>query len=183
MSGLLYLLSAVPEGRLFAFDQQMFISVAIQLFNATLLAVVLSFLLYKPVSRFLRKRSDGIKNDIEKAAEAMAKALETKESYERKIRIIEHERIEILDAAQVVAAEKSKLLLDEAKIEIEAARARADAEIQKDRERAAEEFKLHVIEVSNIIAEKFISQSVDAETGERLFEETMSELEGAAWPD
>ena len=183
MGSLILLLNAVPEGRLFGLDQQTVIGVLIQLFNATLLAVFLSFILYKPLSGFMQRRSDKIKSEIEKAAEAMAKALEIKESYERKIRIIEHEREEILDAAQRVAAEKSKQMLDDAKKEADAVRERAETDIQKERERVIQSFRLHVIDVSALMAEKLISCTVDKSGQDRLFDETIAELEGAAWPE
>ena len=176
-------LTAVPEGRMFALDSQMVISIVIQLFNVAVLAAFLSFILYKPVTKFMRKRTENIRHEIEKAAEAMAKALEIKENYERKIRIIEHERSEILEAAHRLAAEKSSQIMEETKRETEAAWIRANEEIERDRERANESFRLHVIEVSTVLAEKFITKVIDPETQNRLFDETMAELEHAVWPD
>ena len=183
MNDILFSLAAVPEGRVFALDQQMFISILIQLFNVIILAVFLSYILYRPVSNFMRKRSDGIRQEIEKAAEAMAKALEIKSIYERKIRIIEHERAEILEAAHLLAAEKSRQILDETKRETDAAWARTTAEIQKEWERANETFRLHVIETSSAMAEKLLVYSIDSHMQERLFEETIAELGDLSWPD
>jgi F0F1-type ATP synthase membrane subunit b/b' len=50
-----------------------------------------------------------------------------------------------------------------------------------ERERAADEMKKSVIEISSAIAAKFLTKSIDADEHEKLFNETLAELEGIAW--
>jgi len=178
----LSLLAAMPDGRLFGLDEQTFFSVGVQLLNACILAVVLSYILYKPVQNFLRKRADKIKGQLEHAESDMAKANELKLQYETSLGNIEHERGEILAAAHKLAADKQREITNEAKKEAEAIRAQAQADIKREQEQTREALRLYIIDVSSIMAEKFISHAIDRETKDRMFTETMHELEAVSWP-
>ena len=182
-AGTAILLAAAPEGRVFGLDQQTLISIGIQLINAAILAVVLAYLLYKPVRKFLNKRAERIGGQMSRAEDEFANAGELKAQYEQKLEDIEEERIAVLEAAHQLAAEKSGQILSAAKREAAATRERALADMQADRERAQEEMRLQIIEVASVMAEKFVTQAMDAETQDRLFAETMAELEGASWQD
>ena len=182
-AGMAILLTAVPEGRVFGLDQQALISIGIQLFNAALLAAVLSYVLYKPVRKFLRSRTERISALLGRAEGEMAKAGELKAQYEQKLEGIEEERAAILEAAHRLAAEKGRRILSDAQKDAAETRERALADTRIERERAQEEIRLQIIEVASIMAEKYVAQAMDAETQDRLFAETMAELEGAAWQE
>ena len=175
------MLETIPDGRLFGLDGQTLISIGIQLFNACFLAAALSYILYRPVSNFIRKRSDRIREQLSRAEEDMAKAGELKACYEKNLEGIELERAEILESARRLASEKSKSMLDEAQKEAIAVRARATADIQKERKRVNEEMRLYIIELSSIMAGKFMANAIDGDTQDRLFAEATAELEKAVW--
>ena len=175
------MLETIAEGRLFGLDRQTLISIGIQLFNACFLAVVLSRILYKPVSGFLSKRADRVRTQLRCAEEDMAEARKLKAHYEKKLEDIEFERVDILESARQLADENSRRILDEAKKEAAAAKERAAEDMQREIERANEEIKLYIIEVSSIIAGKFVTNAIDGDTQDRLFAEAMIELENAAW--
>ena len=176
-NGAVAVIAAAVERPLFSLDAQTFISIGIQLFNACVLAVALRFILYKPVRRFMQKRTDGIKNQMSTAEENNAKADELMALYEQKLTQLEQERYDMLEFAKVQIEEKNEKMISEAQSEIAAMKALADEEIRKDRERADEEMKQYVIDVASYMAGKIVSQSIDESTHERLFEEAMSELE------
>jgi len=175
-------LSALPEGRLFGLDIQTVYSVLIQLFNAGVLAALLSFILYKPLSNFMRKRAQGIAGQLDQAARDMEEAEALKTRYEEKLSQIETEKAGILEAARQLAAQRAKAMLEEAKTEADTTRERAKIEIGKERERAQEAMRLHIIEVSAFMAEKLLASAIDPQLHHRLFDETMAEMEDAAWP-
>jgi F-type H+-transporting ATPase subunit b len=177
------LLAATPDGRVFGLDQQTLISVGIQLLNACFLAAVLSYVLYRPVRDFMRRRTERINAQVGRAQEDVAKAGELKAQYEKKLKDIEHERIEILESAHRLAAEKGVQLLNKAKKEAAALKERAMEEIRQERESAGMEIRLQIIEVASMMAEKFVVHALDTDTQDRLFEETMAELENATWRD
>ena len=175
------LLAAVPEGRVFGLDQQTFIDVAIQLFNACILAAALGYILYKPVREFMEKRTARIQGEIDDAAAQRAQADALKAQYEKKLAQIDLERAEILEAARLAASERSKQILDEARGEAAAIKRRTQESIADERERLAQEVRLQIIEVSSLMAAKFVEHAIDESTQDRLFDETMAQLEDARW--
>ena len=177
------LLSSVPEGRMFALDMQTLGNILIQLFNAILLCAILTFLLYKPVLRFVNNRKARIEGQISQAADDIAKAHDLKAKYEKSLADIQVERNEILESAHKLALEKTNEMLNEAKREATAIKEKASADIQNEREQIGAALRLHIIEVSSAMAGKFVTHSIDDATQSRLFAETLAELEETAWPE
>jgi F-type H+-transporting ATPase subunit b len=129
----------------------------------------------------MAKRSERIAGQLEHAANEAAKADELKALYEQKLGGIEAERDAILGDAHAKAAESSRQLIDEAKAEAAAIRAKAQANVALEWERAQAEMKGAIIEVSAAMSAKFIRKAMDAEAGEKLFAETVSELGELSW--
>ena len=169
------------EKGIFALDAQMLVSVGIQLFNASVLCVALTWLLYKPVRNFLRKRADGIRAQLDKARDDMAMAEQLRALYEGKLEEVEQERAGILEAANKLAAEKRGQLLEETHWDIAALQRQAEAGIQLQYERADEEIYARTVALASAMAGKFVAQSLDEGDSARLFDETMRELEGMVW--
>jgi len=164
--------SATPEPYLFGLDQQTLISAGIQFLNACVLAFVLSRLLYKPVQKFMQDRADKIKAQLENAENAQQKANELKAQYEKKLKGIEQERAEILELARQTALKKNEQMLSSAQQEISAMKARAERTVNEDA-------RLHIIDIASTMAEKFVSDSIDKDSHNKLFVETLAELEVA----
>jgi len=167
------------EGRIFALDQQTLIQIGIQLLNTIVLAVVLTYLLYKPVRKFMQKRADGIKSQLEHAQDDAEAAEKLKAFYDQRLEEIELERAGILEQAQRLAAEKTDRMLSEAGDEIAAKKERAAADIQARQERANEESRLQIIETASVMAGKIVASALDEEAQSRLFDETLAALEEA----
>ena len=176
-------LSSVPDGRPFGMDMDTVISAGVNLFNVLLLAAVLAFMLYRPVRDILRKRTEKIQGQLTQAEDDMAKAAELRLQYEQKIEEIQREREDILGEARKLAAETSRRLITEAKKEADALRERATANVEMEWDRAESEMRTAIIEVSAVMAEKFVTLAINKETHDRLFAETMSGLEGMTWRD
>ena len=177
----MFLLSAVPPGRIIDFDLQTVISVVINLFNVAVLAFVLSKLLYKPVRNFMQARSERIRMQFEQADLQEKTAQQLKAEYTQKLADIEKEREEILQAAKKLADENARRMIEGAKTEADAMRERAATEIEIERERVREEMRQAIIEVSAEMTAKLVAVSVDRQLQERLFAETMAELEEVTW--
>lgn len=180
-SMIVFLAQAVPEGRVFGLDMQTIISIGIQLFNGIILSAALSFILYKPVKEFMRKRTDRIQSSMDNAETTMAKANELITEYDTKIKEIDQERIEILETARLKALDEAKIILEEARVEAQKIKKRSLDGIAEDKKRLKEETRLHIIELASLMAEKYVRQNIDDETQERLFEESIGQLEDAQW--
>lgn len=178
---IVFLAQAVPEGRVFGLDMQTFISAAIQLLNAIILALVLTKILYKPVKEFMQKRSDKIKSKMDNADATMAKAQELIAEYDEKIRKIDKERAEILESARLQAEEEYKKILEEAKQEAREIKKRSMESAAEEKKRLKEETRLYIVEIASLMAYKFIQQNIDEKMQEKLFEEAMARLEDSQW--
>jgi len=176
-----FLLESAPPGRVFGIDMQTLIGMGITFLNIAFLSFMLSYLLYKPVREFLLKRTMRIREQLQFAEQEQAKGTELKQQYEQKMKDIERERNDILDAARKQAADKTKQQLAEARSEAEATKARAFQEIELEQERVQDEMKKAIIDISSAMTAKFLSRAIDADTQEKLFNETMAELEEIAW--
>ena len=178
---MIFLLDSLPPGSMFALDAQTLIRVGITLFNVLLLAFVMTKLLYKPVREMMLKRTIRIREQMLRNEEEQTKVNELKTEYERMIKDIDLERTGILAEARKLAVENSKKQLDDARSEAESIKARAFQEIALEQERVQHEMKKAIIDVSSAITGKFLTRSIDADTHEQLFNETMAELEELAW--
>lgn len=182
MQQLLVLSTVVPEGRVFGLDSQTVIQIGVQLLNAIILAVVLTYILYKPVKEFLQKRTERIENSMNEADITMARAEELIAEYQSKIKEIDKERIEILEAARLEANEETKTILEEAKKEADIMKQRSIEKVSADKKRLQEESRLHIIELSSIIAEKYLSTNLDDEAQKKYFEDMVNQMEETQWP-
>lgn len=176
-----FLLESLPDGRLFALDQQTLVGIVIALINVSVLAFVLSWLLYKPVLQILFDRRARVLGALQSAEKDKSDAHELKEKYEHFMMDVEQEKQDILDAARKLATENSEAHMAETRNEADAAKNRAFREIELEQERAKSEMKQAVIDTSSIIASKFLSKNINADEHDRLFDETMAELEEIAW--
>lgn len=177
----MFLAQAVPEGRLFGLDTQTLISIGIQLFNGILLAVILGFILYIPVKEFMQKRSDRIQSKIDESDTTMNKANELIVEYDAKIKEINKERLEILENARTEAIDEMKIILEQAKKEAIEIKNRSLDSVLAEKKRLQEETRLHIIDLASVMAEKYISQTIDDETQDKIYEETLAQLEETQW--
>lgn len=174
-------LAGDAQPRMFALDQQTILQIIANIFNVVLLAVIMTWLLYKPVRKFLADRAERIKGQLDHAAAETEKADALKLQYEQKIAGAEREREAILDEARKQAADTARQMLADAKKEADTVRARAQANVEMEWERAQEHIRMSIIDVSAAMSEKFITLAISKETHDKLFKETMAELEGMAW--
>jgi F-type H+-transporting ATPase subunit b len=167
----------VPRGRIFDLDPQTVFSAIIVLVNVALLAFIMSKLLYKPVRQMLFDRTNRIREQLRHAEESVESADTMKAEYEQAMKGVDKERNEILEMARKLAADRTREQVAEARTEAEAIKNRAMREIEREREQAGAEIKRAVIDISTTMVSKFLTKEMDAETHERLFEETLAELE------
>ena len=173
-------LSSLPP---FSMDSETVLRAAFHLANVAVLAVVLAFLLYRPVREVLRKRTERIQKQLEQAEDELKQAMTLRQKYERKISEIEHEREDILENARKLASDAGRRVLSEAKAEADAVKERASKSVEMEWERAQTEMRTAIIDVSAVMAEKLVKHSMNKETHDEILSETMSELEGMSWRD
>jgi F-type H+-transporting ATPase subunit b len=105
-------------------------------------------------------------------------AMELKEKYEKLIAGIEGEREDILRQTHKKAMEKSDQLLFDARREADVLRNRAMTELELERKNIYDEMKRQMVEISYLMASRFVQVSMDQQTQDRYIEQALAEWDG-----
>ncbi len=140
-----------------------FVQILLHALNFVILAGGLSFLLFKPVQKFMRERKERFEKQAEENQRAAEENAQLKAEYEKKIADAESEILKLRLDAEQEAADQAKAYLDTAK-------EKAD-EMIRTAEREAEEHKDHILE------------SAQTEIGELVVEATQRLLNESATED
>lgn len=177
----LLLAADLPSGSIVSFDKRLLLTLGIQLFNVVLLAFVLTFILYKPVRRFLRDRTERIQNEVVSAKTEMQNAQKLKAEYEAKLNDIEKEREEILNLARKKALERCDQILADARKEADAAYNAVMAELELEKKNREDEMKSQLVELSSLIAGRFVAVSMDETARDKFVDEAIAGWEESLW--
>ncbi len=167
--------------RILGLDVQTLLQMGLILFNVLLTIYIIYRIMYKPVLNFLAKRTERIQNQLNAAANAQKEAEALRTEYEEKLSNIEKERFELLDSARKRGQEKETQIVQEAKTEAETIRNRAALEIKREEEKAKDEMKKQIIEISTLMASRFVTANIDEETQNKLLDEVVSDLGDVKW--
>jgi F0F1-type ATP synthase membrane subunit b/b' len=80
-----------------------------------------------------------------------------------------------------MATDAGRRITADAKRDAESIIARANASVEAEWQRTHTEMRTAIIDVSAVMAEKFVKLAVNKETHDKLFEETISDLEDMSW--
>lgn len=167
--------------RIFNLDPQLLADAAFLAINIFILFLVASYLLFNPVRDMLKKRQDGIKNELEAADESRAVADKLKLEYEDKLKNADKEVDQILSEARKKGNLREEQIVEEAKKEAARIIERANNEIELDKKRAIDDMKKEMIAVATMMAGKVVSKDIDTQMQESLVEETLNEMGDKTW--
>ena len=157
-------------------NEMKFILVAL---NLIILYIVLRKLLFKPVTEFMEKRTNSIKNSLEDAAKQKAEAAEMKRSYEEQLKGAKAEGERIVSEAVLKAGREHDKLVVEARKEAESILARAREEIEHERVQMIKDVRGQVAGLALAAASKVIEANMDNESNRVLVDKFIDEA-GAA---
>jgi len=160
---------------------QFIIQLAWQLFNTGLMCFILTKLLYKPVLKFLNDRKEKVAKQIDSAQQQLAEAEALRIKYEGKLKDIDAERDDILDKARDRAKQSEAEIIERAKKEAETIKSRAMLDIQRAEEKAKDDMKKEIIEISSLMASRFVAASMNEEEQNKLVNEVISGLGEVKW--
>lgn len=163
------------------FDAQTFYAWIMQLINTGVLVALLSYILYEPVVKFLNNRTSRIQESITNAEEMLENAQKMKALYEEKLKGIDAERVQILEVANKRAKDMENDIITSAKQEASTIKTRALSDIELEKEKAFNEMKSQIIDISSIIAQKYVSQNINKDMQNKLLDEVISDLGDATW--
>lgn len=167
--------------RLFNLDPQLIHDSVLLMLAMFVMFAFLSYLLFNPARAMLKKRQDKIKSDIDSAVQDKEDAKKLKEDYDARIKNINKDAEEILSEARQKALKNEASILEDAKEEAARIIARANAQIELDRKKAADEMKKEMISIASLMAGKVVRFSVDTKVQDSLLEETLKEIGDKTW--
>ncbi len=152
-----------------------------QVLALVIIVLILKKLLFQPVSDFLEKRRQLIANDVQSAANSKKQAQVLEMDYNKKIAHINQEADMILKDARAKALAREAQIVDEAKVEAEAIRRKAQEDIILEQEKVKAEIKAEMIEVAALMASKFVQSSMDQSKQDTLIAEIVEEMGDVSW--
>jgi F-type H+-transporting ATPase subunit b len=130
----------------------------IQIINFLVLMVILTRLVFKPITNWLEKREEAIKSAFKDAQEAREKALELETEYNKKLLEARKEAQELHKKIQTEALNEKMRLIEETRKKGEALIQKAKADIQADLEKAKVAIRQQAEAFSNLIVEKILQK-------------------------
>lgn len=148
-----------------------------QILNFLIIVAILRALCYKPVVRMIKAREDKIAESLAKADSDVAEAESLKKDYQAQLAEAREKAQAIVDKAEKVAASNRETSLQDTKREIEQMKKAAQAEIQRDRERAADQLKKEIVALSLLAAGKVVEKNMEASENEALVGDFIDKLD------
>ena len=148
-----------------------------QILNFLILVAILRALCYKPIVRMIKAREDKIAESLAKADSDVAEAESLKKDYQAQLAEAREKAQAIVDKAEKVAASNRETSLQDTKREIEQMKKAAQAEIQRDRERAADQLKKEIVALSLLAAGKVVEKNMEASENEALVGDFIDKLD------
>ena len=164
--------------RLFDLDWQLLHDAFLMIIAIFALFLFLSHFLFNPVRKFLSDRQSRIADDIETEK---ADAIALKEDYENRIRDIDKQAEEILSAARQKALANEADIVAKAKEEAARIIARANAEAELEKKKAADDVKKEMIQIASAMAGKVVAANIDTTVSDGLIDETLKEIGESTW--
>lgn len=146
-----------------------------QLVNFTLLLVLFSVLLYKPLLKVLDERKRRIQEGLEASEEAKRRLAQTEQEVAKELDRARQEGQALISQAQQISARIQEEARQAARTEAEQLLERARAEIQLERDGAIAELRREFADLTIRAAERVIKRSLDREAHRQLIQEVLAE--------
>jgi F-type H+-transporting ATPase subunit b len=147
-----------------------------QIVNFTLMVVLLTALLYKPIQRVLAERRDRIAKsmaDVDAAREAAARA---QQDYDRHVAEAQRKAQEIIGQAAQTGEKVRAEIEAGARLEAEAIRQKAHEEAQAEKARLLSEVQSQIAILSMAATEKVLGRAVDPAAQRQLVDQVLAEM-------
>lgn len=174
-------LAAEQAGRIIGFDTQLLWDLGLQWISTLIIIFILSKILFKPMTEFLEKRKSGIAKTLDEARASKADAIELKNEYNSKVTKIQSEADAIIKEARAKALAKEEEIIAEGRREAEAIKEKALNDMKLEQERVKDEMKQQMIEISTLMASKFVTASLDEAKHNQIIDEIIKEMGDVQW--
>lgn len=167
--------------KILGLDPQLLVDTGITLIAMLVLFILLSYLLFNPARKLIQKRKDFIQGQLDEASKAESDAMEMKAKYDEKLSRVDAEAADMLADARRRALDKEKEIVDQASQEAYQIKARAEKEVELEKNKVRDEMKQEMVQVASAMAGRFVAASMDADKQAQLIDETLKEMGDDTW--
>jgi len=148
----------------------------VQIATFLLAVLILWRFLWKPLAKFMEKRTHGIEQDIANAKKSREQAEEMEAQFRVRLANIDEEARGIIRRAADESKQLRERMLAEAQEEARRLIQNASRQIDTDKRHAIRELRNETVRLAVLIAEKELKQSVNPEVQDRLINEFVEGL-------
>ena len=146
-----------------------------QILNFGILLFLLSMFAYRPILRMLDERSRRIKESLEAAESVRREATEAEQRLQAQMDTARQEGQTLIAQAERLGEQIKESARQEARQQAEAIIARAQAELQVERETTLAALRREFADIAILAAEKVINETMDRERHRRLIDDVLEE--------
>lgn len=150
--------------------------ILISLINLLLLLLLLKKFLYKPVKKMLAARQQELDDRYAAAADAERAAQDSRLRYEEQLSGARAEADAILQKATETAEARADRMIEEAQNRADSMIRVAQNEAQLERQKANEDIKRQIVEVSGALAEKMLEREINTEDHKALIDSFLDQI-------
>ncbi|MDH3237531.1 MAG: ATP synthase F0 subunit B [Deltaproteobacteria bacterium] len=147
-----------------------------QVVNFSILVGVLVYFLRKPVSAYLKERSELLAKSIEEAAQAKKSAMERFAAIEARMARLSDEIAEMNRKMEIEADAEAKRLGEAAQAEIERLHLQVKFAAEQEVKKAKAELRKEAAELSARTAEEIVSKTITSEDQDRMVRENIDRI-------
>ncbi len=152
-----------------------------QIVNTIIIVLLLRHFLFKPVTEFMEKRTQGIEDQLADAQAREEEAYALRASYEEKLAGIKEERNDMLKEATRRSEERGEALIQEAREEIRKMEERSRVDLEREKIKAIHDFKNQISELAVLAAARIIKEELDPAQHENMIQEFIDEVGQDKW--
>lgn len=144
--------------------------------NLFILFLIVKKFLFKPINDILNKRAEEVDKIYSEAEDLRTEARENKDIYEEKLKKAKTETDLMIKYATERANNRGEEIINEATIEAENHKRKAEADIALAKKKAVNEMKDNVIEMVIDLAQQVVEKEINADIHEILIDSAIENL-------
>ena len=149
----------------------------VQLLAFIVLIIVVTKFAYKPVRKYLDKRSQILNDERKEAEELKQKAKENFYESEKKLAEVRDNASKIIDNAREKAKLEKENILKEANQEANKVKTNAYKAIEEEKSKAKQEIKEDIVDVAFTMTSKLLEREVSDEDNKKIVDDFVKELD------
>ena len=150
-----------------------------QFFALVVLIVLVSIFAYKPLRKYLDKRSEYIDNEVKSANKNNALSKMKLEEAEQQIADSKKEAANIIDSAKEQANLEKKKILDNANDEVLKMKAKSEEDIKEGKKRAQKEVEEAIVSVALDASKHVLSREINENDNKKIIDDFVTSLDNA----